>query len=402
LNILLYIAVVLVLSQSFVVWLLRKNFKYALCQPWGHRKPFTPKTLLTIPCKGIDNRFAENITSLILQNYLDFEINFVVEDVSDPAYQALCDLKQNLAEKTKAKNINILISGQAFGCSQKIHNLLHSYKNCPPDIEVLAFADSDICVKDNWLEQLVKPLIQNKTGMTTGYRWFVPEKNTLANMTLSIGNAIVAQFLSKSPFNHAWGGSMAIKTERFKEFNVDKIWPNVLSDDLSISCAVKKVNKKVVFVPDCIVASFENTTWPKLFEFARRQFLITRVSARWTWLFGFLSSFYSITGFGGSIVLAIWAIVTQPNHCWIYITVAIFFITSHFYKASLRNRIVKKRLAEVHNKFTVTFLADLIAGPLVTVIIFALILSSAFGRVIKWRGKKYKLLNAYKTIILDK
>lgn len=396
-----YIAVALIISQLFVIWLMRKNFKYALSQPWGHRDPYTPKTLLTVPCKGIDNRFQANITSLILQNYPDFKINFVVEDTSDPAYKALSDLKVSLAEKTKATNINILISGQASGCSQKIHNLLYSYNNCPPDIEILAFADSDICVKDNWLEQLVKPLIQNKTGMTTGYRWFVPEKNTLANMTLSIGNAIVSQFLSKTPFNHAWGGSMAIKAERFREFGVDQIWPNVLSDDFSISHAVKKAGKKVVFVPDCIVASHEDTTWPKLFEFARRQFLITRVSARWTWSFGFSSSLYSVTGFILSIALAIWALITLPNHLWIYITAAIIFTISHFYKANLRNKIVKKRLTEVADKFATTFLIDLIAGPLVTLTIFILIISSVFGRTIKWRGKKYKLLNAYKTIILD-
>ena len=45
---------------------------------------------------------------------------------------------------------------------------------------------------------------------------------------------------------------------------------------ISLSYAVKDAHKKVEFVPGCLVATSESTTWAKLFEFGRRQFVITR------------------------------------------------------------------------------------------------------------------------------
>ena len=100
---------------------------------------------------------------------------------------------------------------------------------------------------------------------------------------------------------------MAIRVEVFRKLGLDKLWPKSLSDDLSLSTAVKKVGMKVAFVPACLVASYESTTWPELFEFGRRQFLITRVYAPWTWWFGLLSSLYSVLGIWATAGVAIYA-----------------------------------------------------------------------------------------------
>ena len=64
---------------------------------------------------------------------------------------------------------------------------------------------------------------------------------------------------------------MAIRVEVFRELGLDRIWPKSLSDDLSLSTAVKKAGKKVAFVPACLVASYESTTWSQLFEFGLTQ-----------------------------------------------------------------------------------------------------------------------------------
>ena len=140
-------------------------------------------------------------------------------------------------------------------CSQKIHNLLYAYRQIPDDIEVLAFADSDICVRPDWLSHLVHRLRLDRTGATTGYRWYVPKKNNFATLALVATNAKIAQLLGNTIFNHAWGGSMAIKVQTFRELGIDKIWQKAVSDDLSLSCAVKDAHKKVEFVPGCLVAT---------------------------------------------------------------------------------------------------------------------------------------------------
>jgi len=70
-------------------------------------------------------------------------------------------------------------------------------------------------------------------------------------------NAKIAQQLGNTRFNQAWGGSMAIRVDVFRKVGLDKIWPKVLSDDLSLTYAVKKAGMKLAFVPTCLVASYE-------------------------------------------------------------------------------------------------------------------------------------------------
>ena len=69
----------------------------------------------------------------------------------------------------------------------------------------------------------------------------------------------------------------------------------------------KVAGMRVFFVPACLVASYESTTWRQLFEFGRRQFLITRISAPRTWRFGLYSCLYSILGLWVGAGLAVYA-----------------------------------------------------------------------------------------------
>jgi cellulose synthase/poly-beta-1,6-N-acetylglucosamine synthase-like glycosyltransferase len=356
--------------------------------------------LLTIPCKGIDNSFEKNIVSFLLQNYSDFIINFVVESDRDPAYQKLNQLKSQYAQISKATEINILAAGITTKCSQKIHNLLYSYDNCPCDIEVLAFADSDICVHTDWLEDMVCLLNQKKTGATTGYRWFVPEKNNLASVSLSIANAKITHLLGIYRFNQVWGGSMAILKKNFESFGIPQIWPDVVSDDYSLTYAVKKAGRKVVFIPSAIVASYEKITWRNLFEFARRQFLITRVFMPSAWIFALISSLYAVIGLFGSLAIAIYSIVAGLPNRGFYLAVPIIFVFCQFVNSLLRFFIIKKRLKENFKKMRTTIVADFLTSPFYTIVLLICVLSSAFGRVINWRGVRYKLVSPAKTIVL--
>ena len=265
-----YIAMaVIILQIAFLVQIYR-NYHYGLSKYRRTRTWYSPRTVLIIPCKGLEPSFDENITSFFNQDYENYLLWFVVADVSDPAYSQLQLLKDRLAQESKVTDTQILVAGSAKSCSQKLHNLLYGYQKIPDDIEVLTFADSDACVRSDWLSHIVYPLHQPKYGAASGYRWFIPQKNNFASLTLSALNGKVAQLLGNTRFNQAWGGSMAIKVDIFRKVKLDEIWAKAVSDDLSLSYAVKKVGMKVAFVPACLVATYESTTWPRLFEFARR------------------------------------------------------------------------------------------------------------------------------------
>jgi hypothetical protein len=405
------IAIALILSQLIFVWHPCRNYRYALTK-YKEKRLCRPRTVLIVPCKGLDSAFQQNISSLFNQDYENYLLWFVVADKADPAYAALCELKNRLNQSSKAKDVQVLVAGPAQSCSQKNHNLLYCYQRIGSDVEVLAFADSDICVRSDWLSHIVYPLRNSKNGAATGYRWYVPKKNNLASLTLSAVNAKIAQLLGNTPFNQAWGGSMAIRVDTFRELGLDKIWLKALSDDLSLSYAVKKARKKIIFVPACLVASYESTTWGELFEFGRRQFLITRVSTPRTWWVGLASSLYSILGSWGGIVFAIYAssqFSTFNFKLLIFIAVPILFFTAQFIRAVLRQKMAYKllnyeRQETSDNRRTMksAMTADLLFFWLWSFLLLFFIISSAFGRTITWRGIKYKLLGPTQTIVLPK
>jgi len=394
-----YIALAAIVSQLFFLLQTYKNYRYSVRKYRRERSWYRPRTVLIVPCKGLDSAFQQNITSFFEQDYENYLLWFVVGDESDPAYGELCELKNRLNQSSKAQDVQVFVAGRGQTCSQKIHNLLYCYEKISDDIDVLAFADSDICVRSNWLSHIVYPLRKAKYGAASGYRWFIPKKNNLASLALSAMNAKVAQLLGNTRFNQAWGGSMAIRVEVFRKLGLDKIWPKALSDDLSLSIAVKKAGLIVIFVPACLVASHEVTTWRKLFEFSRRQFLITRVSAPKTWWFGLCSGLYSILGIWAAASLAIYAGVIQYENLLLFAAVPVVFFVSQLIRAILRQRMAGKLLKHERRAMRAACAADILAFWFWSLLMLILIISSAFGRTICWRGIRYKLLGPNETIV---
>jgi cellulose synthase/poly-beta-1,6-N-acetylglucosamine synthase-like glycosyltransferase len=397
-----YIAPALILLQLLLSVLVYRNYRYALSKYKKIRPGYRPRTLLIVPCKGLDSAFQKNITSLFNQDYENYLLWFVVADKSDPAYDELCKLKNQLSQNSKAHNVQVLAAGQGQTCSQKLHNLLYCYERIDDDVEVMAFADSDACVRSDWLSHIVYPLRQPKNGAASGYRWFVPKKNNLASLALSAVNAKIAQLLGNTRFNQAWGGSMAIRVDIFRQLALDKIWPKALSDDLSLSYAVKKAGMKVAFVPACLVASYEYTTWSKLFEFGRRQFLITRISAPRTWWFGLCSSLYSVLGLWAGAALAVYAATIGEKNLPLFTAVPILFFASQMSRAILRQRMISKLLNYDWPKMKAACAADILFFWIWSLLLLFFIISSAIGRTIQWRGIRYKLLGPTETIVVGR
>jgi len=398
-----YIALAAVLSQLPVVTLTYSNYRYALQKYKKKRRWYKPDTTLIVPCRGLDSEFRENIASFFNQDYENYLLWFVVAEKSDPAYDELRKLKTELSRDSKALDVQIFVAGRAQSCSQKIHNLLYCYRKISNGVEILAFGDSDVCVRSDWLSHLVWPLHRSKTGVASGYRWFIPKKNNLASLVLSAVNAKVAQLLGNTPFNLAWGGSMAVRAEVFRRLGIEKIWSRALSDDLSLSRAVKKASLKVVFVPACLVASYASTTWRELFEFGRRQFLITRISAPRTWWFALISSLYSVLGVWGGAGLAVYAthkFLILSFEFLVITAVPIVFLARQLSQAILRQKMISRLLEKLLPQMKAAMSADILGFWIWPLLVLSLVLSSAFGRTICWRGIRYKLLGPTETIVM--
>jgi ceramide glucosyltransferase len=294
------------------------NHRYALKKYQRQRIEYRPQCALIVPCKGLDEMFDKNIESFFRQAYEDYHLLFVVEDQTDPAYDHLLNLAAKYGPTSQVRTVDILVAGQTESCSQKLHNLLFAYRTIPKETEVLVFADSDACAGPDWLAHIVHPLRRDKNGASSGYRCFIPQNNNTASIALSSLNAKVCQLLGNTPFNLAWGGSMAIRVDNFREFDLEQIWQKALSDDLSLSRAVRRHHRKMVFVPGCMIASFQTTTWKELLEFSRRQFIITRIYSPLMWLFGLLNTALGVLTLWGSPAVAIRACQADWPYAWIY------------------------------------------------------------------------------------
>jgi ceramide glucosyltransferase len=391
------IACAALVAQLLVVYYAINNYHYAVAKLRKKKPPsYRPRTALIIPCKGVDGHFASNIRSFFEQDYESCHLLFVVEDESDPACQELHKLVQE--ERAKGRACQILVASASRSCGQKIHNLLYAVDRVPPETEVLAFADSDICVHRDWLSHLVHPLVVPKRGATTGYRWFIPTTNNAATLAASALNAAVAQCLGDSLWNLAWGGSMAIRAEDFRRLGMREIWSQALSDDLSLSWAVRRAGLRIVFVPQCLVASFESFTWRRLYEFGRRQFLITRVYAPGAWWLGFLSTLGSVLGLWGGAAAVLYAGATHAQHIVLYAAVPIVFFTGQLTRAVLRQLAMAKALgandqSPLLARLLPAAVADVFGCWLWSLLLLALLLSSAVGRTIRWRGIRYRLVS---------
>jgi len=397
-----YIAWGAIVTQLLFLLQTFNNCRYALSK-YNKKRPWHKlRTVLIIPCRGLDADFEKNISSFYKLDYDNYRLWFVVSDVADAAYEKLQQLKTEWSGRTKARDVRILVAGPAQSSSQKIHNLLYAYRQIPDDTDVLAFADSDICVRSNWLSHLVWPLRKTKYGASTGYRWFVPKSNNLATIALSALNAKIAQLLGNTRFNQAWGGSMAIRVDVFRRIGLEKIWLNALSDDLTLTYAVKKAGLALTFVPACLTASYQSISWAELFEFGRRQFLITRVYRPATWLFGFFSSLYSVLGLWGGSAMALYAARIRAENLAIFLAVPVVFFVAQLLRAILRQKTARTLLSQDRHNLRLAAIADISLSWFWSLLLFGLILSSAFGRTITWRGIRYKLPGPTQTIVVTR
>ncbi len=397
-----WIAWTAIVVQLVFVYYAIRNYRFALAKYSRKTQPtFQPRVALIIPCKGLDARFDTNIRSFLQQDYDNCRLFFVVGEKTDPAHEQLGRIIGESRRAPHAPHADILIAGPSTSCSQKIHNLLYVIDRLPADFEVLAFADSDVCVRHEWLGLLVLSLRRPKCGVATGYRWFVPTRDNLATLALSAVNASIAQLLGNSRFNHAWGGSMAIRREDFQRLGLAETWRTTLSDDLSLTQAVKKAGMSVTFVPGCLAASCESTTWPQLYEFCRRQFLITRVYAPYTWWLGLFSSLGSVLGLWGTAALAWHAWTIDAEHLPLYVAVPIVFFVGHVVRAVLRQSMIVQLLKEHASRLKAAIIADVLGFWLWSLVLLGFILSSAVGRTIRWRGILYRLVSASQTEVIS-
>jgi len=118
------------------------------------------------------------------------------------------------------------------------------------------------------------------------------------------------------------------------------------------------------------------------------------------WLFGLFSAVYSVFGLWGGAALAIYAFTKHNPYTWLFAAVPVLFFIMQLTRAILRQSMASKLLAEDWPRLKIAAIADITLFWLWSPLMLVLILSSAFGRTIRWRGIRYKLISKTETIVL--
>src|SRR5216684_911181 len=242
-----FLASLQVLLGAYLVWHALQWLGYVRRRLNSDPGFYAPKAAVLCPCKGVEPGLERNLVSLTEFERQNYEIFFILASGSDPARSII----ERVAKNSRVK-AHVVVAGPPNGCSEKINNLKIAIEQLPPEFEVLAFADSDGRPGKSWLHHLVAPLGDVRVGATTTMRWFIPNQSNLATALLAAWNAPVVTMLSEKGKNFCWGGGTAIRRSIFEQSGVMDEWRNSVSDDYSLTRALERNNRSIVFIPDCM------------------------------------------------------------------------------------------------------------------------------------------------------
>ncbi|AGF78522.1 glycosyl transferase [Desulfocapsa sulfexigens DSM 10523] len=203
-----------------------------------------PFVSLIVPVTGASPVLAENLKTLVNQDYQSFNVIFVLQDENDPATPIITAItKEN-------KRATYTYSGRAISCSQKNHNLLVGVQQVGNKPDILVFCDSGHTAPPDWLDCLLHPLLSHTSCMvSSGYHQIYSK----GSCTCSQGRAICVLTLSlirRLPFlGQPWGGATAIRREVFENISVADTWKENIVDDVSLAKLLQKNNIPVA-IPD--------------------------------------------------------------------------------------------------------------------------------------------------------
>ena len=336
-----------------------------------------PPATVIVPVKGPDPGLRENLAALAAQDYPDYELIVVAHSAADVPAGVL-----------PAHVRVVLAHAQEPGTGEKVLNLRTAVRFARRDSLLYAFADSDGRVSPLWLRALAAPLLPStpdaQIGASTGYRWYAPAPPDFWSLMRSVWDAVIAGTFGPGPNAFAWGGSMAILRETFHAIHVSDFWRDTVSDDYALSDAVHRAGLRIVFAPGAMAVSTDRTGGRAFLAWARRQLTITRVYRPRLWWTALIAHIFYCGGMAAAIAASIqgsrgaeWVLLAQ--------------LSPGMLKGANRATLAKAELPEYKAWFDRHAWVHTLWVPLGTWIWLIVLLASAFGNHIQWRGNRYRL-----------
>jgi ceramide glucosyltransferase len=361
-----------------------------------HSGFYAPRVALFCPVKGAEPGLEQNISALASFDYPDYEIFFPMASGDDPARKII----ERVTAGSKHK-VHIVVAGKPNECGEKVNNLRAAVQQAAAGFDVYVFADSDGRPGRSWLARLVAPLADSNLGAVTTFRWFFQQRSGFWSALASAWNAPAVTYLGEHARNFCWGGGTAIRRERFEQSSVTEYWNGSVSDDFSLTHALRQSGLPIFFAPECIVPTMFDCDLARLFEFTNRQIIITRVYEPRLWLLGGAAHALYCGSIAAGVGLFIANVISGAPAVHLLL-LAIIPIVLSMARGVLRLAAIMEVLPDWKTKLLAdgwiwTFLAAIAPFLALWNTVVAL-----FSRQIRWRDIRYELLSPGQTRILSR
>ena len=335
-----------------------------------------PPASVIVPVKGEDRGLRENLAALASLDYPDYELIVTARSAAD------------IPPGVLPRRARIVLAGEGDpDTGEKVWNLRAAVRAARRRSDVLAFADSDGLAPQGWLRALAGPLAEPGVGAVTGYRWHTPDPARFWGLVQSVWDAAIAGTLGPGASRFAWGGATAIRKETFFAARVTESWIGAVSDDYALSAAVRAAGLRIVYAPGATVATHGGAGMREFSGWARRQLLLTRFHDPGLWWPALLAHVVYCAGMVAATAAAL-------GVSRIAVLVLALQIAPGMFKGAARARLARKCLPGSDAWFRRNGWAHFWLVPVATWIWLAVLVSSAFGATIRWRGVQYELKHA--------
>ncbi|MGB9454939.1 MAG: glycosyltransferase [Bryobacteraceae bacterium] len=332
-----------------------------------------PPATVVVPVKGEDYGLRENLAALASLDYPDCELIVCAQCAGDIPGGVL---------PRRAKVV--LAHGGSPEASEKVQNLAAGAFAARHISAIYTFADSDARVTAGWLRALAAPLGERGVGASTGYRWFMPEPAGLWSLLRAVWDGTSLGVLGPGDNPFAWGGSMAIRKDAFFDAGVPETWKTAISDDYALSDAVHRAGLRIAFAPGALAPSHERITARRFFTWSRRQLLITRVYSPKLWRAAVAAQVVYCAGMAAAVAAWLHGSAVAP---WLLAAQ----LLPGMWKGLGRARLARAALPAHAAWFRRWGWTHTVLVPVATWLWLAVLLSSASGSSIDWRGRRYRL-----------
>jgi ceramide glucosyltransferase len=220
--------------------------------------PKRPAVSILKPLCGVEPETYECLRSFCVQKYPAFQIVFGVADANDPVVSVVRRLQQELPQL----DLVLVADVRQHGSSRKVSNLINAMGRAR--YEYLVLSDSDVRVEDDYLDQVMGPLLEPDVGIVTcSYRATSSEGlwSLLGSLFINEWFMPSVRFAAMTGSRaFAFGATIAIKRQVLEDIGGFAAIANHLADDYKLGELTRQQGLRTVLSSTVVeIAVMERT-----------------------------------------------------------------------------------------------------------------------------------------------